>query len=55
MSLLKISHGTVYDPANGVNGEVHDVWIEDGRIVPPPADPEVPKSACCMPCNGPLG
>jgi formylmethanofuran dehydrogenase subunit A len=28
----------VYDPANGVNGEVRDLWIEGGKVVVPPAD-----------------
>lgn len=41
MSLFKISGGTVYDPANGIDGEVRDLWIEDGRIVAPPSNPEV--------------
>jgi formylmethanofuran dehydrogenase subunit A len=36
MTLLKIAGGTVYDPANGVNGAVQDVWIRDGKVVPPP-------------------
>ncbi len=30
---LRIVGGTVYDPANGVDGEVRDVCIESGRIV----------------------
>jgi formylmethanofuran dehydrogenase subunit A len=30
---LRIRGGSVYDPANGVDGEVRDVCIEDGRIV----------------------
>jgi formylmethanofuran dehydrogenase subunit A len=30
---LRIIRGEVYDPANGINGEVRDVCIEDGRIV----------------------
>jgi formylmethanofuran dehydrogenase subunit A len=30
---LRITGGTVYDPANGVDGEVRDICIEDGRIV----------------------
>ncbi len=36
--LIKLSGGTVYDPANGVSGEVRDIYVEDGRIVaaPPP-------------------
>jgi formylmethanofuran dehydrogenase subunit A len=40
---LRIAGGTVYDPANGVDGEVRDVCIEDGRIVAavPPDSPLV--------------
>lgn len=37
--LFKIYGGYVYDPANGVDGQVQDLWIEDGRIIAPPADP----------------
>ena len=36
MSLLKIAGGTVYDPANGVDGVVRDIWIEAGRVVAAP-------------------
>ncbi|HEX3601214.1 MAG TPA: amidohydrolase family protein, partial [Lacipirellulaceae bacterium] len=36
--LIKISQGTVYDPANGVDGEVRDLWIAGGKIVAAPAD-----------------
>jgi formylmethanofuran dehydrogenase subunit A len=32
--MLRIAGGTVYDPANGVEGEVRDICIADGRIVP---------------------
>ncbi|HUY88323.1 MAG TPA: formylmethanofuran dehydrogenase subunit A [Pirellulales bacterium] len=39
--LFKISGGTVYDPANGIDGEIRDVWIEDDRIVAAPTDPDV--------------
>lgn len=38
-SLVKISGGTVYDPRNGVDGQVRDLWIEGRRIVEPPSDP----------------
>jgi formylmethanofuran dehydrogenase subunit A len=31
--MLRITNGKVYDPANGVNGEVRDVCVQDGRIV----------------------
>lgn len=39
-----ISQGTVYDPANGVDGEVRDIWILDGRIVDAPTDAAVRPS-----------
>jgi formylmethanofuran dehydrogenase subunit A len=32
--MLRIKGGKVYDPANGVHGEVKDLCICDGRIVP---------------------
>mgnify|MGYP002684742289 CR=1 FL=1 len=35
--LIKLTGGKVYDPANGVNGEVRDIYGRDGRIVA--ADP----------------
>ena len=36
--LIKFTGGTVYDPMNGVDGEVRDIYAQDGRIVaaPPP-------------------
>ena len=37
--LLKISAGTIYDPAHGIDGVVGDLWISDGKIVAPPSDP----------------
>ena len=40
-SLLKISGGCVYDPINGVHGQVKDIWIQDGKIVESPGDPNV--------------
>ncbi len=36
--LLKLAGGRVYDPINGLDGEVRDRWVEDGRIVAAPAD-----------------
>ncbi|MCA9155536.1 MAG: formylmethanofuran dehydrogenase subunit A [Pirellulaceae bacterium] len=38
-NLFRITGGYVYDPINGVDGQVRDIWIENGRIVPPPSDP----------------
>ena len=37
----RITGGTVYDPTNGVDGQVRDLWILDGRIVAAPSDPAV--------------
>jgi formylmethanofuran dehydrogenase subunit A len=34
--LIKLTGGTVYDPANGVDGEVRDIFVEDGYIVAVP-------------------
>jgi formylmethanofuran dehydrogenase subunit A len=31
--MLRIAGGTVYDPANGVSGDVRDICIDGGRIV----------------------
>ena len=33
MTELRIAGGRVHDPANGVDGDVHDICIADGRIV----------------------
>src|SRR6266702_7660691 len=37
MTLLRIENGTVYDPANGIDGVVQDIWIQDGKIILPPS------------------
>jgi formylmethanofuran dehydrogenase subunit A len=31
--LTKLTGGRVYDPAHGINGEVRDIYVRDGRIV----------------------
>ena len=33
--LIKLTGGKVYDPANGVDGVVRDIYVENGRIVTP--------------------
>jgi formylmethanofuran dehydrogenase subunit A len=35
--LIRIKGGKVYDPAHGVDGEIRDVYVRDGRIVAAPA------------------
>ncbi|MFO0914019.1 MAG: formylmethanofuran dehydrogenase subunit A [Pirellulales bacterium] len=43
-SYFKIEGGYVYDPVHGVDGQVRDIWILDGRIVEPPSDPMIRPS-----------
>ncbi len=44
---LRIAGGTLYDPANGVDGEVRDICIEDGRVVP-----DVPQGVPTLDARG---
>ena len=39
--LIKLAGAKVYDPANGVDGEIRDIYIRDGRIVAAPEDGRV--------------
>ncbi|RUL88656.1 formylmethanofuran dehydrogenase subunit A [Tautonia sociabilis] len=36
---LRILGGTVYDPIHDIDGQTMDLWVADGRLVPPPDDP----------------
>jgi len=38
MSLFRIIGGTVFDPSNGIDGEVRDLWISNGQITEPPTN-----------------
>ena len=38
--LIKLSGAKVYDPANGVNADVRDIYIRDGRIISKPSADE---------------
>lgn len=40
--LTRLSGGTLYDPANGVNGEIRDLYLRDGRILADPPAGESP-------------
>jgi len=40
MTLTRITNGTLYDPANNIDGEVRDLWMENGRVVAAPTDPD---------------
>ncbi|MEQ1715017.1 MAG: formylmethanofuran dehydrogenase subunit A [Hyphomicrobium sp.] len=33
--LIKLTGGKVYDPINGVDGKVRDIFVKDGRVVTP--------------------
>lgn len=37
--MLCIRGGRLIDPANGIDDEVRDVWIADGRVIDPPIEP----------------
>jgi formylmethanofuran dehydrogenase subunit A len=39
--LIKLVSGKVYDPANGVSGEVRDIYVEDGKIAAPKPDARI--------------
>lgn len=41
MSLLLLKNGTLYDPANEIDGETRDLWLEEGKVVAPPTDPNI--------------
>ncbi len=43
-SLTKIAGGTVYDPANRIDGDVSDVWFSGGKIVEPSADAKADRT-----------
>ena len=46
-SMLRIAGGTVHDPANGIDGDVRDVCIADGRVVA-----DVPAGAPVLDARG---
>ena len=29
--MLRIINGRVYDPTNGKNGPIEDIWVEEGK------------------------
>ena len=43
--LIKLARGRVIDPAHGVNGELRDIFVRDGRIVAePPANERIDQT-----------
>jgi formylmethanofuran dehydrogenase subunit A len=47
MTVLRIAGGAVYDPANGIDGEVRDICVADGRVVD-----DVPRDATTIDARG---
>ncbi len=43
--MIVVRGGQVYDPANGVDGEIRDLWIDGERIVAAPLEPSQPVEA----------
>ena len=41
--MIKLEGGRVYDPANGIDGKLMDLYIEDGRLVKPAAGKKVQR------------
>jgi len=52
--MLKIINGQIYDPANGVNGEVRDIYFDGGMITGPTAEPceTFDASGCAVMAGG---
>ncbi|MGF1643446.1 MAG: formylmethanofuran dehydrogenase subunit A [Thiotrichales bacterium] len=38
--LMRFQGGRIFDPAQGIDGEVRDLYVRDGRFVAPPRDDE---------------
>ncbi|MBP7469148.1 MAG: amidohydrolase family protein, partial [Thauera sp.] len=56
MTTIRLKGGRVYDPANGVDGEIRDIGIRDGRIVAlhpqDKVDTEYDLSGCVVMAGG---
>ena len=42
--LMRLAGGRMMDPAHGIDGQVRDVYVRDGRIIDPPADAAAAQS-----------
>ena len=36
--LIKLTGGRVYDPASGIDGQIQDIYVQDGKIIDAPTD-----------------
>jgi len=54
--MMRIHGGKVFDPANGVDGQVRDIFVRDGHIVAgdprEPADEHIDASGCIVMAGG---
>ena len=41
--MIKLEGGTVYDPANGIDGRIMDLYIEDGRLAGPATEDRIDR------------
>lgn len=39
--MIKLEGGRIYDPANGIDGKLMDLYIEDGKLVKPAAEHKI--------------
>ncbi|WP_280151519.1 formylmethanofuran dehydrogenase subunit A [Piscinibacter sp. XHJ-5] len=56
MTTLRLRGGRVFDPANGIDGEVRDIAVRDGRIAAldprEPVDQEIDAAGCILMAGG---
>lgn len=45
----KLSGGRIYDPTRGLDGEIRDLYFENGRIIEPPSDPHAVDAVVDIP------
>ena len=50
--MLRIVNGVIYDPINGINGEVREVCVRDGRIVAPSEALRTPEAGRTIDATG---
>ncbi|MDQ7090986.1 MAG: formylmethanofuran dehydrogenase subunit A [Methylococcales bacterium] len=41
--LTKLTGGRIYDPANKIDGQIADIYIQDGKIITPPHEAKIDK------------
>ena len=41
--LTKLTGGRIYDPANNIDGQIADIYIQEGKIIKPPQNAKIDK------------